>query len=214
MPKQQLVANIDLDGVLYDFIGAMRKAFYRQAYLYDTDPLTWDDPLNWSVWEEWPITKDEFYDVMYREVLNGEVFGQGAPIEGARDGMLQLSELGYHIRIVTSKTLRSAVVTHEARGNALDWLYSNVIPYDTISFTDTRGKLDYQADLIVDDKPRFSQWVQKGSTNLLFNQNWNKTIKRWPDTSGWPSGGLSRVFSWPDVVEAAEALAGQERFDV
>lgn len=214
MNGQQLVANIDMDGVVYDFVDAMREAFdyrYGQAMLGrgEATPTSWPDPTRWSVWNEWPITRDDFYEVLYAEVLDGHLFRRGNAIDGAIDGIGALKELGYHVRIVTSKTFHDRRVTEKARIGTLRWLYDHDVPYDTITFTDvTAGKAGIRADVVVDDKPKVEGWLQPQAANVLFDQPWNRTIPEFTEIDVI-QGSFTRARGWDDVVAAADLASRQ-----
>lgn len=214
MEQRPLIANIDMDGVVYDFVDAMREAFdyrYGQAMVErgEPSPTSWPDPTRWSVWDEWPITKKDFYEVLYAEVLDGYLFRHGNPIDGAVDGIGALKELGYHVRIVTSKTFHDRRVTEKARIGTIRWLYDHDVPYDTITFTDvTAGKAGIRADLIVDDKPRVDGWFQPQSANVLFHQQWNRTIPEFTEIDVI-QGSFTRALDWADVVAIADSVTRQ-----
>lgn len=207
------IVNVDLDGVVYDFVGAMRSAFdYRHnidaGERYESDPKDWPDPSQWSIWKEWPISYDEFYRVMYAEIRDNFVFRQGAPIEGAVEGMEALGDIGFHVRIVTSKTFRDKTITEKARRSTLSWLATHDIHYDTIAFSDAeQGKTSYKAHVVIDDKPKVETWAQPDALNIIFHQRWNRTIGEFPDMA--EGGGVfCRAQTWEQVVGFARLEAG------
>jgi len=204
----KLVANVDFDGVIYDFTTAMRDAFdYRRANKggpTEQTPAQWPTPTQWSVWEQWPITKTEFYKVLYAEILDGYAFRLGHRIDGAVEGMVRLKQLGYVVRIVTAKTFHDERVTRKARANTLRFLSDHEIPFDEIVFSGPRGKLDFRADLVVYDMPKLEQWAQPSALNVIFHQPWNQVIPEFPEGID-----VARAFSWNDVAQLAEARINQ-----
>ena len=184
------VLNIDCDGVLYDFTAAMTRAFVSQGY---RDAGSWNAMTTWALEVSWPVTKGEVVKVMHEGILDGIVFGTGPLLDDEIPTVLRtLRDDGWHLRIVTAKTFSSNSVTLKARQSTLEWLDRNAVPYDTIAFTDTHGKLDYRADAIIDDKPDLS-WMQHGAFNLLYDHPWNRTT---------PTGGdVDRVKDWNEVLE-------------
>ena len=213
MGRAKKVVNVDFDGVIYDFTDAMREAFdYRfgQAMLERGEPvpLSWPDPTEWAVWESWPIDRTAFYEVLYAEVLDGLMFRTGNLIDGAREGMTRLYQAGWHVRIVTAKTFNDARVTRQARLNTIRFLDEQDIPHHTLVFSDSHGKLDFRAHMVIDDKPDLTRWVQIGAANVLFDQPWNKKLSTIPDFYEAP-GWFSRGFGWGDVVEQSKGFADQ-----
>lgn len=209
----ETVINVDLDGVVYDFTDAMREAFdYRfgQALLErgEATPSEWPDPHIWQTWDVWPVTRQEFYEVLYAEVLDGNLFRLGNLIDGAKEGLVRLEQNGFHIRIVTAKTFRDRNVTRMARKNVLAFLDVHDLPHHELVFSGPRGKLDFRAHVVVDDKPKLNGWVQTGALNLLFDQPWNRTIAQMPDFYERP-GWLDRARNWNDVVELALNVRNQ-----
>lgn len=168
------IINVDVDGVLYDFTEAMRKEIVLQMGL-PLDSLP--DPQEWSLQNVWPVTWAQLRSVMHDGIAQGRVFRSGQMLEDVwtRRSLQHMIDLGWHVRLVTSKTFDDDFITMQARKNMLDWVHTNEIPHHTISFTDESGKLSYRADAVIDDKPTLS-WVQWGAENFLYDQPWNQTI--------------------------------------
>lgn len=199
------VVNVDLDGVVYDFTGAMRSAFAFRGWEGADE---WPDPHVWQTWDVWPISEKDFYEVLYAEVLDGVMFRDGDLVQGAQEGMHRLSQDGFYIRIVTAKTFRNQQVTEKARRNVMWFLSENDLPHDELVFSGPMGKGDFRADIVVDDKPSLDGWVQTGALNLLFDQPWNRTLSTIPDFYERP-GWFDRAYSWNDVVELSLNVKSQ-----
>ncbi|KKL86676.1 hypothetical protein LCGC14_1942330 [marine sediment metagenome] len=168
------IINVDVDGVLYDFTGAMRNEFVLQMGLA---PDSLPDPHEWRLEKVWPVTWAQFHSVMYDGIAQGRVFRRGEMLEDVwtRRSLRHIIDIGWHVRLVTAKTFDDDFITMQARKNMLDWIYTNEIPHHTISFVDLSGKLSYRADAVVDDKPTL-EWVQRGAENFLYDQPWNQII--------------------------------------
>ena len=202
-----MVINVDLDGVVYDFTDAMREAFDYRGW---EGAGEWPDPHIWQTWDVWPISRKDFYEVLYAEVLDGYLFRLGNLIDGAQEGMQRLKQNGFYVRIVTAKTFNDPNVTRMARHNVLRFLDLYDLPHHELVFSGRRGKGDFRADITVDDKPKLGGWVQDGALNLLFDQPWNRTIAEMPDFFERP-GWFDRARNWNDVVELALNWRNQGR---
>ncbi len=168
------IINVDVDGVLYDFTGAMRKEFVLQMGLA---PDSMPGPSEWRLHKAWPVTWEQLHSVMHDGIAQGRVFRRGQMLEDVwtRRSLQHMIDLGWHVRLVTAKTFDDDFITMQARKNMLDWIYTNEIPHHTISFTDKSGKLSYRADAVIDDKPTLG-WVQRRAWNFLYDQPWNQSI--------------------------------------
>lgn len=199
------VVNVDMDGVVYDFVDAMRDAFdYRRDTFGNT--TEWPNPDRWQIWDVWPITRQQFYDVLYAEIREGIMFRYGLEIEGAKAALEGLARRGWHIRIVTNKTFRDRKITETARASTLWWLSDHKIPYDTIAFTDGEvGKQGLRADMVIDDKPKLSAWAQPDSLNILFDQPWNQ-----PPSLTESGENVVRAFGWHDLTATVDKVFGSD----
>lgn len=204
--------NIDLDGVLYDFVGALRLALEARGYdVPDEAPDSWD-------FASWGLPRKITFSVMKESILEEGVFVIGKEIEGAVEGMEALGGLGIHRRIVTNKTFSSygktpgSVLNYEARSQVIDWLDAYQVPYETLVFTDSSlGKNDHRAHIVLDDKPDLS-WVQRWPTrNLLASQPWNLDVDLSLRTMDRLGSTVSRVRSWPETVSAASSIVNRLR---
>jgi len=185
--------NVDVDGVLYDFVGEMRDQLWEYGH---ENAYDWPEPDQWDLHTAWGISKKEFYHVMFQGIMEREVFRVGRLVDPEAPEVLRvLRGLGWHIRIVTAKTFTDREATLRARESTLQWLDSYRIPYDTISFTDKLGKKLYRANVVVDDKPDKS-WTQWEARNILFLRPWNEHVQG--DTS------LEYARSWRDICYMLE----------
>lgn len=189
--------NLDLDGVVYPFHVAVTRmmqewlAYYapkewRQAGLVDL-PL----PTTWLFWEEWGLPAEVYFELFWPWAVEHGVFNQTvAPIPGAREGISQLREWGFEIRIVTHKPVHNGDgFKHHAIRDAVQWLSWNHIEYDSIVFDGNKGR--YHAMYAIDDKPS-RDWMQFPGRNILFAQPWNEDFED-PNI-------LLRAGSWSEVV--------------
>ncbi len=191
------IINVDVDGVLYDFTGAMRKEIVLQMGL----PLySLPEPQEWRLHKAWPVTWEQLHSVMHDGIAQGRVFRRGQMLEDVwtRRSLQHMIDLGWHVRLVTAKSFDDDFVTYMARRNMLEWVYANEIPHHTVSFTDKSGKLSYRADAVIDDKPTL-EWVQLGAENFLYDQPWNQAV----------NAEEQQVTRVKNLFEVYEALKGE-----
>ena len=200
MKPQRLVINVDVDGVLYDFVGTFKR--YVEDRHYD-GAKTLPTPVQWATWDAWGITQKDFYRYLHEGARYNVLFRVGPALEGAVEAMQTLEKEGHYLRIVTSKMLREPTARLAAQLSVLDWLDRQQIPYHGISFVGSSSeKALLRADVIVDDKPN-AAWAIPGKRNILFTQPWNDLV---------PTGRLTRANNWAEVLDIirtdAEVLAG------
>lgn len=160
--------GLDLDGVLFNFSSVAVDHFSKVL----GRPLTF--PTTWEFYTEpaWDITKAEFDLLLEEATVEHEIFDQGAPIAGTKEGWNALRELGLNIHIITSRS--PGAMTQTTR-----WLERHNILPDSLHFAHNKaGVLDAvtQAKAVALDD-HFDQCVNYrayGITSFLFDQEWNK----------------------------------------
>lgn len=134
---------VDLDGVVYDFVEALRL-YLVQVHGYDRATLT--DPTTWEFYPEWGLTADQFNDHCTRSTDEGWMFSTGDPIPGAREALEHLHSLGHTIHVVTARNFgRFSEI------NTRLWLDEHSIPRQSLTFAHDKSIID--ADIFIDDKP-------------------------------------------------------------
>lgn len=180
------IVNIDLDGCVYDFGGDIR----RWIALSEGIPYDEINVPSWGI-------KDGKFDRWWRlGVEAGYVWGENAsaPLEGAREAMWKLSDMEYHIRIVTLRLVQSwnhALIIR----NTVDWLDQHNIPYRSISFIGpNEKKSDFHAIAGIDDRPdHVREYMAEHIYGYLLPQWWNENDRE----------GLV-VASWEEFVDDLE----------
>lgn len=146
---------VDLDNVVYDFVGAFYDMLWHGRAL-DTTVWPYREPgqdapgyTQWSIWDDWGMTKGEFTRWWRLGIESGEIYGRGEVITGARDALWQLSDAEWNIHLVTNRLtkfgLHDTIVDNTSR-----WLRENNIPYRELSFASDKTRI--LADAIVDDR--------------------------------------------------------------
>lgn len=183
--------GIDLDGVCYDFVGALTR-FARVLYP-DAD---FPHPTGWDFFkDQWGWTTEQYLRVFGAGVLEGNIFWRGAPSEGCVDALNELRELGHEVVIVTHRDHPEPEVAKAMRRATLYWLQNHDIPVDGILFKGV--KTNTGIDVLVDDAPHNikAAW-DADETVLAFDQPWNRDVDL----------PVLRAYSWTDVVSAVESL--------
>ena len=194
----KLTINVDIDGVVYDFVGIMREMTEASPAVA---PRKLGEVESWNMWEHWGMERDEWYEHFHANIRDG-LFARGQAIPGAVNAVMGLVEDGHRVRFVTSKKMRHAKSTMRAQQQTTEWLYANgLIQVTELCFTS--NKQGYPADVVIDDKGDLS-WVQEGASNLLYDQPWNADLLFDPlATVHW-----SRMHSWQQVLTEISALSG------
>lgn len=194
----KLTVNIDMDGVIYDFNGAMTSL--GEVYLGRKLPVT----ESWEMWDAWGVSRDEWYEMFHEAILDDEVFRIGHEIPGAVQAVRSLTKK-HRVRIVTSKKLRFPRSTQAAQIQTIRWLgEAGLLNHVELAFAG--DKQGYTADVVIDDKPTL-KWAQRGAMNLLFAQPWNQDV---PEEAFFGQPSLTLVESWDDVLHHVEELSHVE----
>jgi 5'(3')-deoxyribonucleotidase len=138
---------VDLDGVVYDWVGQMAQYLHIQGVIEDPVKAI-QDHHTWEIWEDWGIPEGEFMRWWRLGVEGKWIYAMGGLIPGARTALWRLSDMEWNIHIATSRLTKFGLHDKIVE-NTVDWLRSNNIPYRNLSFT--ANKRDIIADAAVDD---------------------------------------------------------------
>ena len=186
------ILNIDLDNVVYDFVGAMQR--YAEMKLGGPLP-EWTE---WNVWTQWGIPEGLWNFLFRQGVEEGAIWEYGDVIPGAVEGLWALSDQEWHIRLVTQR-LSHAFGHDIAVTSTAEWLKRNSVPYRSLSFTGYNdSKANYDAVLLVDDSPtNVLAWNRSNPLRpaIIFDRPWNRDVVQ------LGRGVLVRAKNWTEVVE-------------
>jgi 5'(3')-deoxyribonucleotidase len=157
------VIIVDLDNVVYDWVGAMAQWLNTNSVLNFANeiievksygPITKAQIAiskysQWAVWDDWNIPQGEFIRWWRLGVEAGEIYARGPLIPGARDALWRLSDAEWDIHIATSRLTKFGLHDRIVE-NTSSWLRDNNIPYRQLSFTNQKTRII--ADAIVDDR--------------------------------------------------------------
>ncbi|AOE43806.1 5' nucleotidase [Gordonia phage Bantam] len=161
---------LDLDGVIFDFVGALRD-FMTDDLGFNADDLP--EPTEWAFYEEWGLTAKGFEMVYNNAILNGELFTQLPAREADVTALHWLRDRLHTIHIVTARGMgASAPVAHL---QTVEWLRVNNIPYDTLTFASDKTLI--QTDYALEDRRENYKALRANKTEaFLFDQPYNQDV--------------------------------------
>ena len=190
MEKSSFIFGVDLDGVVGDFYGAMRKV--AADWLgKPLDSLTTD--VSFGL-DEWGLDEYGGYERLHRfAITQRNLFRDMEPIKDAPAVLRKLSNKQIRIRIITHrlflKYYHRTTITQ-----TVDWLDSWDIPYWDLCFMADKGAVG--AHVYIDDAPaNINRLREQGCRTIVFSNSTNMDIEG------------PRANSWQDVEQLVlEAL--------
>jgi 5'(3')-deoxyribonucleotidase len=179
MDESSFILGVDLDGVVGDFYGSMRKI----AAEWLNKPL---ESLTTEVGyglAEWGIDEFGGYDRLHRfAVTQRHIFRDMAPIENAPAILRKLSSQDIRIRIITHRLFLK--YSHRASiTQTVDWLDNYDIPYWDICFMNDKGAVG--AHVYIDDAPENIINLRKaGCKTIVFSNSTNRDMPG-PRANDW-----------------------------
>jgi 5'(3')-deoxyribonucleotidase len=179
MNESSFILGVDLDGVVGDFYGAMRKI--AAEWLNKTeDSLTTD--VSFGL-DEWGIGEFGGYDRLHRfAVTQRHLFREMLPIKDAPATLRKLSNRGVRIRIITHRLFLK--YSHKTSiTQTVEWLDNYDIPYWDICFMN--DKVAVGAHVYIDDAPQnITELRSEGNNTIVFSNSTNKGIPG-PRADSW-----------------------------
>jgi len=179
MMKDTFILGVDLDGVVGDFYGSVRKI----AAEWLNKPL---EALTTEVsfgLEEWGINEFGGYERLHRfAVTQRNIFGSMEPIKHAPVILRKLSKQGIRIRIITHRLFLK--YSHRATiTQTVDWLDNYDIPYWDICFMKDKGAVG--AHVYIDDAPmNIINLRNLGCNTIVFSNSTNLDLPG-PRADNW-----------------------------
>lgn len=162
--------GVDIDGVLYDFAGALRDYLHHIAG-WDMLQVCHDhpEPERWEFYEDWGMTLHEFVQHCHNGVDAGWIFWKGRSFPGARAALQTLRDEGHTIVLITDRHFggpgQSELATRA-------WLAGKDMPYDELHVT--ADKTTVQVDFHIDDKwENYKAMRGAGVGAYLLRRPWN-----------------------------------------
>lgn len=145
--QDPFVLGVDLDGVVADFVSALRPIAAEWLEL-PLESLTAE--VSYGL-REWNLDPAGGYEALHRfAVTQKNLFGAMKPFPGAPSVLRRLSAAGIRIRILTHR-LYIRYFHQEAVRQTIEWLDRYGIPYWDLCFL--RDKAAVGADLYIEDDP-------------------------------------------------------------
>jgi 5'(3')-deoxyribonucleotidase len=182
MDESSFIIGVDLDGVVGDFYGAMRRV---AAEWMDKPLESLTEEVDFGL-EQWGIAEYGGYERLHRfAVTQRNLFRDMVPIKDAPAALRKLSMSGIRIRIITHrlflKYFHKTSITQ-----TVDWLDSYDIPYWDICFMADKGAVG--AHVYIDDSPdNVTRLRSQGCHTIVFTNSTNSGI------------GGPRADTWQDV---------------
>lgn len=178
-----LSCGVDLDGVVYDFVAALRSWLNLST---GRDLATMPDAAVWAFFsEQWGMTTSEFLEAMSSGVAAGHIFVEGAPYPGATEALASILDAGHQVHLVTDRALPGLEEVCAAATAA--WVARWGIPHT--SLTISADKTVLRTDVFVDDRvENYDALEAAGMNPWLFSRPWNAahpTTRRVADLAGF-----------------------------
>jgi len=179
MDDSSFIFGVDLDGVVGDFYGAVRKI----AAEWLNKPIEALTPEVSYGFSEWGIDELGGYDRLHRfAVTQRNIFRDMEPIENAPAILRKLSCQNIRIRIITHRLfLKYSHCTSITQ--TVDWLDNYDIPYWDICFMKDKGAVG--AHVYIDDAPENIISLRKlGCKTIVFTNSTNRDLPG-PRANNW-----------------------------
>jgi len=179
MKDKSFIFGVDLDGVVGDFYGAVRKI----AAEWMNKPI---EELTTEVsfgLDEWGIAEFGGYERLHRfSVTQRNIFRDMQPIDQAPAVLRRLSNKGIRIRIITHRLFLK--YSHRTTiTQTVGWLDNYDIPYWDICFMNDKGAVG--ADVYIDDAPQNVTSLRKlGCNTIVFSNSTNRDLPG-PRAGNW-----------------------------
>ena len=179
MDNSRFIIGVDLDGVVGDFYGAIRKI----AAEWLNKPVESLTPEVSYGLQEWGIDEFGGYDRLHRfAVTQRNIFRDMLPIENAPVILRKLSRQNIRIRIITHRLFLKYSHRTSIR-QTVDWLDNYDIPYWDICFMNDKGAVG--AHIYIDDAPENIISLRKqGYKTIVFNNSTNRDMPG-PRANNW-----------------------------
>ena len=179
MNENSFILGVDLDGVVGDFYGAIRK-IAADWLNKPIDSLTTEVSFGLN---EWGLTDFGGYERLHRfAVTQRNLFSEMVPIENAPAVLRKLSSQGIRIRIITHRLFLK--YSHRTSiTQTVDWLDKYDIPYWDICFMNDKGAVG--AHVYIDDTPENINNLRKqGFKTIVYTNSTNRGLPG-PRAENW-----------------------------
>lgn len=143
---RRLRIGLDLDGVVYNFVAALRDYIVLTT---GRAAASMPDALTWNFYcDQWGLTLKEFLTFMEEAVNAGYLFRTGVPMEGVIEGTAALIDAGHEIHIVTDRSVGLPGLAAEL---TRAYLAEHAIAHTTLTIA--ADKTSVPTDVFIEDRP-------------------------------------------------------------
>jgi 5'(3')-deoxyribonucleotidase len=171
MDESTFILGVDLDGVVGDFYGAMRRI---AAEWLDRPIESLTKEVGFGL-AEWGIAEYGGYDRLHRfAVTQRNLFRDMEPLKDAPAVLRKLSAQGIRVRIITHRLFLK--YSHkESITQTVEWLDNYDIPYWDICFMNDKGAVG--AHVYIDDAPvNILRLREQGYKTIVFTNSTNRHL--------------------------------------
>lgn len=167
--------GLDIDNTSGDFTDGLRQHVLRVT---GRDPQLYPDPEHYSLVDSnWFSSKEEFLSHFQESERQG-IYRRMRAFDGLKKNVQRLIADGAEIHIVTARNQAWEADTR-------DWLRRTGIPFHSITFTDSKEKLDH-VDVYLDDADYQLEKLEKhGKKVVAFDQLYNRHLSHMPRVKHW-----------------------------
>jgi len=157
--------GLDLDGCVYDFVGAFRTWLGRPEL---------PEPDRWEIWEAWGLSREEWRAAFREGVATGAIFAAGRPYRGAVEAVRYLAGRGWEVHVVTHRLRLDEFEDGQALLDTYRWLRRWEVPYETLTFA--ADKATVPCDVYVEDSLANARALAAADHPVaLLDRPWNRT---------------------------------------
>lgn len=157
--------GVDLDGVVYDFVGQYREFLLGYGdYAYGHYP----QPTQWRFFEDWKISEEEFLKHLRNH--GREIFREGQPYPGAIKALQCLAAAGHTLVFITDRVIMGEAAEPETKY----WLRKHLFVGTEFELHVTADKSSVKVDYFIDDKPENLAAMPFATDVYLCDRPWNK----------------------------------------
>lgn len=206
MKAAAFVFGVDLDGVVADFIGALRPI---AAEWLGVTPEDLPEKVSYA-FPEWNLERAGGYEPLHRfAVSQRDIFRNILPVPGAPGTLRRLSSSGIRVRIITHR-LFIKYFHQDAITQTVEWLDHYGIPYWDLCFM--RDKAAVGADLYIEDTPdNVAQLRADGHPTIVFSNSTNLDLPG-PRADNWQEVEalvLEEHQKWKSLNGGQKQLSGE-----
>ena len=169
-PHRILDVGVDLDGVCYDFVDALRSWVATTTGRCPStlpEPTCWDFPM-----ADWGMTVEEFLAHFHAGVAAEHIFAVGDPYPGVAAGLRALVGAGHRVHIVTDRSVGLFGVGERLTRS---WLARHDLAHTTLTIS--ADKTSVRTDVFVEDRPKnYDQLVAAGVDVFLRDHPYNAHV--------------------------------------